>query len=171
MHSAKNSHLDRLYKELEGALLAATATSLSQAPEGKWNVAQILEHLFLSYKGTIKGLNKCLEKGSPLATKSTAKQRIATALLLGTRYFPPGRKAPQRNTPRGMPADEVRQAIFAEMRSMAVGLDNCEHRFGAATKILDHPVLGPLTAEQWRKLHWIHGKHHAKQIRARIRSV
>jgi len=28
-------------------------------------------------------------------------------------------------------------------------------------------VLGPLTASQWRKFHWIHGRHHVKQISER----
>jgi hypothetical protein len=39
----------------------------------------------------------------------------------------------------------------------------CEARFGCG-KVLDHPILGPLTAAQWRKFHLIHGRHHVKQI-------
>lgn len=50
---------------------------------------------------------------------------------------------------------------------MESGLSDCERRFGAVTKITDHPLLGPLTASQWRKFHWVHGPHHAKQIRER----
>ncbi len=166
-----SSHLDRLQQELESALLGATAASLGQARAGKWSTAQILEHLFLTYKNTAKGLTKCLEKGSPLATRATTTQRFATLLLLKTGYFPPGRKAPERTIPDGMPAEEVRQAVFAEIRAMAARLDECERKFGAATKLLDHPVLGPFTAEQWRKFHWVHGRHHAKQIRERMAKV
>lgn len=162
------SHLDRLQKELEAALLGATAISHAESPEGKWSTAQILEHLFLTYKNTAKGLSKCLEKGTPLATRATATQRLATLLLLKTGYFPPGRKAPERTVPRGMAAEEVGPALFAEIQAMACKLDECERKFGAATKLLDHPVLGPLTAEQWRKFHWVHGRHHARQIRARM---
>jgi hypothetical protein len=163
-----SSHLDRLRKELESALLGATAEGLAQSPAGRWSAAQILEHLFLTYKNTTKGLAKCLDKGTPLATRATAAQRVATLLLLTTGHFPPGRKAPERTVPTGMDADQVRQLIFAEVRAMASGLDECERKFGATTKILDHPVLGPFTAQQWRKFHWIHGRHHAKQIRERI---
>jgi len=25
-------------------------------------------------------------------------------------------------------------------------------------------VLGALTGEQWRKFHWLHGRHHVRQI-------
>lgn len=163
-----SSHLEGLRKALEGVLLGATETRLAKATEGKWSAAQILEHLFLTYKNTTKGLTKCLEKGAPLATTATLKQRVATRLLLGTGYFPPGRKAPERTIPRGMPAEEVRQAIFREVDAMAARLGDCERKFGTGTKLLDHPVLGPLTAEQWRKFHWVHGRHHARQIRERI---
>jgi hypothetical protein len=43
-------------------------------------------------------------------------------------------------------------------------ITQCETRFGRSTRILDHPVLGPLTARQWRKFHLAHAQHHVKQI-------
>jgi hypothetical protein len=30
--------------------------------------------------------------------------------------------------------------------------------------LLDHPILGPLTAAQWMKFHRVHGMHHVKQM-------
>jgi hypothetical protein len=39
-----------------------------------------------------------------------------------------------------------------------------EQRYGRRTRLVDHPVLGPLTARQWRKFHWVHGRHHVAQI-------
>ncbi len=163
------SPLESLRKELEVALLGAAEPGLAQLPEGKWSPVQILEHLLLTYKNTSKGLARCLEKGSPLATSATLKQRLATQLILGIEYFPPGRKAPERTTPRGTPPEEVRQTLLAELDTMAARLDDCERKFGPSTKLLDHPVLGPFTAEQWRKFHWVHGRHHARQIRRRMR--
>ncbi len=162
------SHLDRLQKELENALAGAPPETIGQTPEGRWSIAQILEHLFLTYRNTAKGLSKCLESRAPLGTQATAAQRLATFFLLTTGYFPPGRKAPERTVPRGMPAADVQKAIFDEIQTMAAQLDACEQKFGAGVKVLDHPILGPLTVEQWRKFHWIHGRHHAKQIRARL---
>ena len=67
-----------------------------------------------------------------------------------------------------MAGEDARQAISPELEKMASSLDYCERRFGARTKILDHPVIGPLTADEWRKFHWVHGRHHARQIRERI---
>jgi hypothetical protein len=163
-----DSYLERLRQELEDAIRGASPSGWAQAPAGKWSAAQILEHLFLTYKNTNRGLAKCLEQGAPLATRATLMQRVATLLVVNLGYLPGGRKAPERTTPRGMSPEEVQQAIAPELQRMGSGLDDCERRFGARTKIMDHPFLGPLTADEWRKFHWVHGRHHARQIRERI---
>ena len=164
-----NSYLERLRQELEDAMGGASA-GLTQAPAGKWNAAQILEHLFLTYKNTRRGAAKCLERGAPLATRATLKHRVAALLVVNLGYLPGGRKAPERLTPQGMPPEEVQQAIVPELQRMALGLDDCERRFGTRTKIMDHLFLGPLTADEWRKFHWVHGRHHARQIRQRTKN-
>ncbi len=164
-----DSYLERLRQELEDAIGGANPSALAQAPAGKWSAAQILEHLFLTYKNSNRGIAKCLEQGAPLATRATLKQRLAALMVVKLGYLPGGRKAPERLTPRGMPPEEVQQAIAPELQRMGGGLDDCERRFGARTKIMDHLFLGPLTADEWRKFHWVHGRHHARQIRERIR--
>jgi Protein of unknown function (DUF1569) len=163
-----NSCLDRLRHELDDAVGAAGAGELAKAPAGKWSAAQILEHLYLTYMYTTRGLEKCLQQGAPLATRAKLKDRFAALLVVNLGYLPGGRKSPERAVPRGMPAEDVRQAITVELQKMGSGLDDCERRFGAGTKILNHLFLGPLTADEWRKFHWIHGRHHARQIRERI---
>lgn len=163
-----DSYLEHLQWELKSATEGATAAGFKQAPAGKWNAAQILEHLFLTYKNTNKGISKCLTSGTPLATGATFRHRIGTLLVVRFGYLPGGRKTPERAAPRGMSAEEVRQAIFPEIEKMESGLLDCEKKFGPGTKILDHPFLGPLTAAEWRKFHWVHARHHARQIRERL---
>jgi hypothetical protein len=163
-----NSYLERLQQELEDATGSASDPDLAQAPDGKWSPAQILEHLLLTYKNTTRGLDKCREQGTPLARRVTLKDRAATLLVVNFGYVPRGRKAPERAMPRGMASDEVRQAIVPELQKMGAAFDECERKFGVRTKLLDHPFLGPLTADQWRKFHWVHGRHHARQIRERM---
>jgi uncharacterized protein DUF1569 len=162
-----DSSLERLRQELEDATGRASPGTLAQAPAGKWNGGQILEHLFLTYQNTNRGVERCLKQGAPLATRATAKQRVAALLVVKLGYMPEGRKAPERVTPRGMALEEVQRAIVPELQRMDSGLDDCRRRFGARTKIMDHPFLGPLTADEWRKFHWVHGRHHARQIRQR----
>lgn len=165
-----NSHLGQLRQELEDVTKSLTDAALAQAPAGKWNSAQIIEHLYLTYKNTNKGIAKCMETGAPLATKSTIKHRLSTWIVVGLGYFPRAAKAPERVVPRGMPTEQVLSLIFAEIQTMESGLEACERRFGAKTKIMDHPFLGPLTAQQWCKFHCVHGRHHVQQIRERTKS-
>ena len=163
-----NSHLERLRKELESALAGATPAQLANAPEGKWSPALVLEHLWLTYTNTNKGIAKCLEKGAPLATAATFRHRVKTFVVVGLQFLPGGAKAPERAVPRGAPSDEVLHSIFSEIRKMDSGFTECENKFGSKAKLLDHPVLGPLNVRQWRTFHWVHGRHHAQQIRERL---
>jgi alpha-ketoglutarate-dependent taurine dioxygenase len=66
--------------------------------------------------------------------------------------------------PKGLPAEKVRNEIGAKMAAMDAIIAQCEARFGCHVKLLDHPILGPLTATQFRKLHLVHGQHHLKQL-------
>ena len=163
-----DSYLEHLQRELEDATGGAAAAGLAHAPAGKWSAAQILEHLLLTYQNTNRGLAKCLAQGAPLATHATLKHRLAALLVVNFGYLPGGREAPERVTPRGMLPEEVQQAIAPELQKMDSGLEACERRFGSRTKIMDHLFLGPLTADEWRKFHWVHGRHHARQIRKRM---
>jgi Protein of unknown function (DUF1569) len=163
-----DSYLERLRQELEEAMARADASVIAHPPPGKWSASQIGEHLFLTYKQTNRGIAKCLEQGAPLATRGTLKDWAATLLVVKFGYLPNGRKAPERAMPQGMLQEDVRQGLGVELQKMSAGLDECEHRFGSRTRIMNHPFLGPLTAEEWRKFHWVHGRHHARQIRERV---
>jgi hypothetical protein len=163
------SYLERLPEELEAAMKGATPEAMLKAPAGKWNSAQIVEHLYLTYSNTSKGIAKCLEGGAPLGTRVTIKHRVKRLVVTRLGYLPEGAKAPERAVPRGMALEDVRGKLFDEIQKMAAGLDECERRFGAGARIMDHPVLGPLTASEWRTFHWLHGRLHARQMRERIR--
>jgi len=59
----------------------------------------------------------------------------------------------------------VLSEIVPKIAEMDAVIASCERKFGSRRKLLDHPVLGPLTAAQWRKFHLVHGLHHVKQLR------
>lgn len=163
-----DSYLDRLQRELRNALAGASPAGMEASAAGKWSPSQILEHLFLTYRGTHKGLSKCLESGASLATAGTFRNSVRSFIVCNLGYFPGGRTAPERATPRGMPPTEVLGGIFVAIEQMDRALAECEKKFGVDKKLLDHPVLGPFSVRQWRKFHWVHGRHHLGQIRERI---
>lgn len=160
--------MDSYLRRLQGAVASAThgmtGDELTRHPEGKWSTAEVLEHLSLTYSGTIKGFERCLQAEKPLARRPTLKERVGKALVLGAGYMPGGRQAPERARPRGKPVEEVLREIGPQIAAMDEIIRQCELRFGKHTRVLDHPFFGPLTAAQWRKFHWVHGKHHLKQI-------
>jgi len=159
-----DSLLEELKQALESAVNGMSEEQMKWHPAGKWCAAEVLEHLYLTYTGTVKGFERVLEAGQPLAAQASMRQRWRTLVVLGLSYLPSGRKAPQPTVPRGLPAENVRTDVGLKLVAMDEIIAQCEARFGR-DKLLDHPILGPLTAAQWRKFHLIHGRHHMKQIK------
>jgi len=162
-----DSYLQRLHAAITSVTGGMTAEQLTRHPEGKWCVAEILEHLYYTYTGTVKGMQLCLETGKPQARAPTLKERLQILWVIEAGMFPEGRPAPERTRPRGLSADEVSRQIGPTIIAMDEVITQCESRFGNRTLIRDHPILGPLTCRQWRKFHWVHGRHHMEQIARR----
>lgn len=160
-----DSRLQRLQEEIAAAVAGLSAEQLSWHPPGKWCAAEILEHLYLSYTGTVKGFERVARAGKPLGSRQSWRQRRQTLIVVGLGYMPPGRQAPQVARPRGVPQETVLAEIGPKIAEMNDMIALCEEKLGSRSKLLDHPILGPLTAPQWRKLHLVHGLHHLKQIR------
>jgi Protein of unknown function (DUF1569) len=159
-----DSRLEKLKQSLDSAVEGMSSEQLSWHPQGKWCAAEVLEHLYLTYTGTITGFERVLRKGKPLATRASIAQRVLTFVVVGLGHMPAGRKAPAIVLPKGLPAEKVRNEIGAKIVAMDAIIAQCEGRFGRQVKVLDHPILGPLSATQFRKLHLVHGLHHLKQL-------
>ena len=159
-----DSRLEKMKKNLESAVEGMSSEQLSWHPRGKWCAAEVLEHLYLTYTGTITGFERVLRKGKPLATRASVAQRVLTLVVVALGHMPAGRKAPAMVMPKGLPAEKVRNEIGAKIVAMDAIIAQCEARFGRRVQLLDHPILGPLSATQFRKLHLVHGQHHLKQL-------
>ncbi len=61
-----DSYLESLQQAIASATRGITAGELRRHPEGKWCAAEVLEHLFLTYTGTVKGCEKCRVVGEEL---------------------------------------------------------------------------------------------------------
>jgi len=157
--------LQKLQQALHSAVDGMSQQQWMSHPAGKWCAAEVLEHLYLTYTGTIKGFERVLEAGKPMATSSSLRHRLRILVVLGVGYFPTGRKSPPTALPKGLPLEKVRGEIAAKIAAMDRIIAQCESRFGPKTRLLDHPILGALTAPQWRKFHLVHGLHHEKQLR------
>ena len=161
--------IKKLAKEIAAAVEGVTEEELAFSPvEGKWSAAQVLEHLQRTYTGTSKGLERALEAGKPMAAPVPWKKQVFQWVVIGCGYFPKGRKSPKVAEPRGdVNPMELPLTIQEKLAEMDGLLEECEQKFGGG-KVLDHPILGALTARQWRKFHLVHGRHHVKQVRRAV---
>ena len=160
-----DANLAQLRSLLANAIRDMTLEQLTRHREGKWSPAEILEHLNLTYTGTIKSLERCLNSGNTSASSDRSRMRWQRLILIRGGYFPRGRQSPPRVQPRGTPPEQVASEILENVSRLDGVIQDCEIRFGRSKPLADHPVLGPLTAAEWRKFHLVHGKHHAKQLR------
>lgn len=157
-------HLATLQREITSVISGLSAEQLARSLPGKWCSAEILEHLYLTYTGTVKGFGRVNAEGKSLASKTSWKQRGRALVVVGFRYMPSGRKSPAVGMPRGIPVEKITAEIGPTIGELDEVMTRCAERFGSRTKLLDHPVLGPLSVNQWRKFHLVHGMHHVKQI-------
>lgn len=140
------------------------------APPGKWTPAQIVEHLALGLEGCADGFEKRRARDPMFRRRPTAIQRIGKVLLMQLGWFPPFLTAPSMTRP----APRVdRAAAESHFRR---GVERLEElaRLLLPVRALDlfvkHPNMGDLTLPEWLEFHVIHARHHARQIRARLRS-
>jgi len=82
----------------------------------------------------------------------------------GPGLYANGTKNPCGGAAEWRGGEQARKEIGATREAMDGIIAECEARFGRHVKLLDHPILGPLTATQWRTLHLVHGRHHLKQL-------
>jgi hypothetical protein len=165
-----NPHLERcLAIVLDATKGGGDECGVRRDPK-RWSPVEIVEHLTRAYSGTAKGFERAIEQGAPFATAVTVKQRLQQFALINLGYFPSGRDAPKQIIPTG--ALDL-SAVLAAVRRDLARLDQSATRARQALgngKMLDHPILGALTVDQWLRFHEIHTRHHGKQIRER-RSV
>ena len=122
--------LQKLQEEIESAISGLSGEQLTQHPPGKWSAGEVLEHLYLSYTGTIKGFERAAEAGNPPATAQSWAQWRRTLVVVHLGYMPAGREAPAVARPRGLPPEKVRAEIAAKISEMDERIARCEEKFG-----------------------------------------
>lgn len=164
MSNTVDTQLKKLQQQIGAATAGLSVEQLCWHPPGKWSAAEVLEHLYLTYTGTIKGLERVVAAGKPIITALNWQQRGRRFVVLSLGYLPSGREAPAFARPRGIQSEKVLVEVELKIAEMDAMLEECEEKFGRGA-LLDHPILGPLNGVGWRKFHLVHGLHHVKQIR------
>jgi len=160
-------HLERCLAIVIDATRGAGDEVKLRRDPAKWSPVEIVEHLTRAYSGTAKGFERCIEKGAPLATSTTLKQKVQQFALISLGYFPEGRPAPKHILPTGeLDLNAVLEAVRRDLARLDDSAMKTRQALGSG-KMLDHPILGALTIDQWLKFHVVHTEHHARQITQR----
>ncbi len=160
-------HLESCLATVRLVTKGAGDDARSRRDPSKWSVVEIVEHLSRAYSGTAKGFERCLEKGAPLASAVTVKQRVSQFVVVYLGLFPEGRQAPKHIIPTG---ELDLEAVLNDTRTNLEWLDQAAEKTRAALgtgKMLDHPILCALSIDEWLAFHVSHTNHHARQIRER----
>jgi len=166
-----HAHLESCLTSVLAATKGAGDESRVRRNPEKWSVVEIVEHLSRAYSGTAKGFERCVETGTPLCGATTFTQRLSQFVVISLGYFPGGRQAPKQVIPTGeLDLGTVLDAARKNLQWLDKAAITTRDALGTG-KMLEHPILGALTIDQWLRFHVVHTRHHAKQIRERRESV
>jgi hypothetical protein len=79
-------------------------------------------------------------------------------------YLPSGIQSPKMVLPVGIDPATALSVATENLRQMDRALADAAERFGTRSKLMNHPIIGSLSVRQWRRFHWVHTRHHVRQI-------
>lgn len=166
-----NPAFQRLSDAYRAKLFGLSSPRCQLRPVGDaaaWSTQDVVEHLLLTYRGSVAQVEKYLHRGSPTTRKAGWKQIAARTLVIHLRYFPRGQMAPEFVIPgrRGLPemnGNQLASLLEEDLNRLDTELVRCEQAFGSHA-FASHFRFGPLSARQWRRFHVVHGKLHLAQL-------
>jgi len=151
-----------------GPLRGRADGAWEHGPRGKWTPAQIVEHLALGLNLSAATFLSRQNHAPMSRRRRTPAEHVARLFIFGLRWFPPGRKAPERTTPAAEIDGATAEAHFLAGLEVWDQVDRALLPERRTDLFVKHPRMGDLTVEEWMRFHVIHARHHAKQIRARV---
>jgi hypothetical protein len=168
MMSAPHECLAELRTLVLGPLQDRAAGEWERGPTGKWTPAQIVEHLALGLTLSADTFQTRRNHAPMSRRPRTPAEQVARFFIFGLRWFPPGRKAPERATPAVQISRASAEAHFLSGLEAWDQVDRALLPARRSDLFVKHPRMGDLTIEEWMRFHLIHARHHARQIRQRI---
>lgn len=166
---------ETLRDELEQALGGLDDRQTQLRPGGdaaRWSIQQNIGHLLLTYAATERVMDARIAKGTATRARPSILQRVGQAVVVGAGLFPRGRTAPEMVCPdpeaAAVPSGILIERVMVALKRLDTRITAAEKLFGRQGRTVSHLVLGPMSTNQWRRFHLVHGRHHIKFI-ARIR--
>ena len=161
-------HLARFEPLVLHPLHGLDAADWHRAPDGKWSVAQIVQHVAIGIDLVGRSFRELADE-PPMQRRCQPHQRVLRQLTLGVGHYPGTLKALPEARPDPEPEPELVTAQFrmAVTQYKALAADwPAERQIGV---YVPHPVLGDLNFPEWVRFHFLHCRHHAGEIRQRVK--
>jgi hypothetical protein len=165
--------LTLLEAELERSLAGLSDQQTQLRPRldsRRWHIQQIVGHLLLTYALTIAAMDTQIAKARRTQASLSLAQRLWQFAVLRLGWLPRRRRAPAETTPDPHAApvdgDQLRGALVRALAALDGRIAAAEQLFGYRRRAVRHMLLGPLSLNQWRRFHLVHGRHHIRQIAA-----
>ena len=129
--------------------LLADIDRLSSGPVtalGNWSPGQAFAHLARAYNSSIDGFSMTFPFPMRLMGKLFRKKLL-------TMQMPPGFKLPAAGAKAMVPPATATEDGAAQLRAAIERLKREHHR-------ANHPMMGPLTREEWDRVHLTHARLH-----------
>ncbi|HEY2824591.1 MAG TPA: DinB family protein [Gemmatimonadales bacterium] len=161
-------HLSRLEPLILTPLHDLKGDAWHKAPKGKWSLAQIVSHLAIGLDGVAAAFEPRAQKFG-MMRRASPGQALLRHLVLGLGKFPPGREAPERSRPTERPDPEAAVAQFRMGVERTSELVNQWPEQRQVEVFVKHPVFGDLNLKEWVRFHYVHCRHHSRQVANRLK--
>jgi hypothetical protein len=135
---------------------------------GKWSIAQIVRHLSIGIDYAAATLEKRADRND-MKRRATPRQTLLRHVMLGLGRMKGGRDAPEGTVPEERPDPEATLAQFRMGVARLEGMLGTWPRERQVEVFARNPVLGDLNLPEWVRFHYVHCRHHTKQIATRLR--
>jgi len=162
-----DNYLENAKASIEAAAGHLSVERIARQIPGKWSIAEILEHLTLTFNLNASTLERAISSGETKAGRAALVKTLSRIVVVELGYFPRAR-APEAVVPRGsIPPERSLEAVAEALAAVDAALARAAERFGEGTPLLKHAFFGGMTVPQWRMFHFRHTAHHMRQVRRR----
>lgn len=163
---------DRIRDKLLGLLDGLIDDQLTQAvPDGRWSIAQIVEHLALVEKGSVSICERLLAKSRNTGMVSTGPISVSDSFMERSVEIASMKvQAPEIVQPNRSQSIDVSVAQMKENRKRLNDLRPLFEAYDGNQLKFRHPFFGEITAVEWLVLIGGHEARHLKQIQTLIES-
>lgn len=160
------SGIEQTFKDIKKTVIAIDAKKACQAQDGKWSIAQQLQHLILSNFPVASSLKQPYERLASFGTPTDSTLDFEGLKSLYYSHLAKGVKARGAFAPEVI-KEEAWHSLFEDWDR--IGLKFKERLASWPEEDLDkyvipHPVLGPLSVRQMLFFTIFHNQHHLKGI-------